>query len=217
MLASDVITPAQALVGDSNGVWATDTICIIFLNDALREIARETLLLEGSISTTGNAVRSGYDLASTLDLILIKRVTYDSVPLAMIEQEAVDRLLVSTTPDNTPSAYYTYSNKVGFFPNPISGDTTAIAITYAKLHSAITATGNTVTVPDTWRTELINFIVARLHERNENWRAAELYAQKFRESLSARKYESQSRDDTFHVVSPDFMDQDYYNWSDGLT
>lgn len=209
MLASDVITPARLLFGDTNAVIATDAACIAFLNDAMREIAREVLTFRTIVTTTGNAVRSGYDMSAVASLILINRVTYDGEPLALMTEEEIDRLMIATTPDGTPVGYYTSGELLKFFPNPVSGDTTAVAISYSKLLTAATTTGSTVSMPDTWRTELIDFIVMRLHERNENWRAAELYEKRFRGSLANRKYEGMTRDDTFLQVSPDFNDLDY--------
>lgn len=209
MLASDIIDPAKLLFGDTNGISATTPLCLAALNDAMREIAREVLTFRTIVTTTGNAVRSGYDMSAVPSLIVINRVTYDGEPLALMTEEEIDRLMISTTPDGTPVGYYTSGELLKFFPTPVSGDTTTVTISYSKLPTAVTAVGNTVSMPDTWRTELIDFVVMRLHEKNENWRAVELYEKRFRTSLSNRKYEGQARDDTFFQVSPDFNDLDY--------
>jgi hypothetical protein len=209
MLASDVINPAKYLFGDTNGVIATDTVCLAFLNDAMREIARQTLVFRATVTTDGDSIRSGYDMSAVSDLIVINRVTYDGEPLALMTEESVDRLLIATTPDGTPVGYYTSGELLKFFPNAESGDTTAVVIQYSKLLTAAAAVGSTISMPDSWRTELIDFIVMRLHERNENWRAAEMYNLRFNASLANRKYEGQTRDDTFLQVTPDFNDLDY--------
>jgi len=212
MLASDVITPAQILFGDTNKVVATDAACLAFLNDGIREIARQTLLFQATVTTTGAAVRLGYDMSAVPDLIVINRVTYDGEPIALMTEESIDRLLVMSTPDGTPVGYYTSGQNLKFYPRPLSTDALAVVITYSKLLTAATAVSSTVSMPDNWRTELIDFIVSRLHQRNENWRAAEYYDKKFASSIADRKFEAQARDDTFLQVVPDIMDQGDSMW-----
>lgn len=211
MLASDIIDPAKLLFGDTNGIVATPTACIAFLNDGMREIARQVLAFQTIVSTTGNAVRSGYDMSAVPSLIVINRVTYDGEPIALLTQESIDRLMTASPPDGPSAGYYTSGELLKFFPVPVAGDATVVTISYSKLLAAVTAVGNTITMPDSWRTELIDFVASRLHQRNENWRAAEYYDKKFASSLADRKFEGQTRDDTFIQVTPDVNDMDMYD------
>jgi len=208
MLASDVITPAKLLFGDTNGVIATDTVCLAFLNDGMREIARQTLLFQAIVTTTGGAVRLGYDISAVPDLIVINRVLYDGEPIALMTEEFIDRLLGVTAPDAAPVGYYTSGQLLKFYPRPVVSDPVAVVISYSKLLTAASALSSTVSMPDNWRTELIDFITSRLHQRNENWRAAEYYDKKFMTSVADRKFEAQARDDTFFQIAPDVMDQE---------
>jgi len=216
MIGSDISVPATYLFGDTNGVVATTDVLLAAVNDAVREVSRETLLLNGTLASTGNAVRSGLELNTEEDLIVIKRVIYDTKPLALMAQEMIDRLFIYDSPDGEPQGYYTDGTLLRCFPKPTSGDTTVVTINYAKLHANLAALGDTILFPDSFRNDLINYTVMRLHERNEAWKAAEIFDTKFKNSMSSRKYESMSRDDTFHVVTPDVVDQDF-TWGEYLT
>jgi len=129
-----------------------------------------------------------------------------------LTEESIDRLLIATVPDGIPVGYYTSGQNLKFYPRPLSTDATIVVITYSKLLTAASAVGSTVSMPDNWRTELIDFVVSRLHQRNENWRAAEYYDKKFAASIADRKFEAQTRDDTFMQIAPDIMDQNDSIW-----
>lgn len=206
MIGSDVIVAAQSIFGDARKVTATDALGIIALNEGMREIARETLMLTGIISNTGNSYTSGLDLTATTDFILVKRITYDGVPLSLMDRETIDRMLLSQTPAGVPLAYHCEGYLLELFPVPVSGDTTVVKVYYAKLPTAIAAVGDTIGLPDVWKTDLINYVTMRFHEKNENWRAAENCLNKWNAGLSNRKFEGTTKDDSFRVIGPDYAD-----------
>jgi len=208
MLVSEIIARVQTGFGDSNQVMIYDNHVIDWINEGMLEIVRETQCLSkredaGQASAYNNSAGVGVS-----DMLLLKRVYYLDEPLLLLEPEALDRLGYKTN-TGTPIGYYTEGSRIFMFPTPLATDTTKITLFYVPMPVLVTATSETPGIPLYYHGDLAEWCLAKAHERNENFRAAELIMQRFNKNLSQRKFESLSRDDTYRTVQPDVMDQEY--------
>jgi hypothetical protein len=208
MLVSEVITRVQNGFGDSNQVMIYDTHIMDWINEGMLEIVRETQCIskmENSMQASAFNNNAGVGIA---DMILLKRVYYDTTSLLLLEPESLDRLGYAPQ-GGVPVGYYTEGSRIFLYPNPPTTDTTKITIFYVPAPVAVTATGDAIGIPFYLHGDLAEWCLAKAHERNENYRAAEVIMTRFMKNLSKRKFESLSRDDTYRTVQPDPMDQEY--------
>jgi hypothetical protein len=203
-----VISRVRAIFGDSAGVVLKDEHIVAWINDAQLDIARETeyKVLTDSTNDASDFI-GGVEIEN---MLLLRRVAYGSKPLALVDKESIDRMGVYSASGTTPQAYYMDGESIFLFPEPSATDTTTVNISYVGAPTDLATSSSDLDIPIRFHTDLVNFCIARAHERNENWAAARTYDERFRANVAQRKFETQSQDDTFHTVGPDIMDNDPY-------
>lgn len=204
------IRRVQSGFGDYNGIVIDDTEIIDWLNEAMDFVVRETQCIKTSLSTPANTFPIIID-----DMFLLDAAYYG------------DRLINFTSDDNitsynpvpmvgTPAVYYLNGVSIYLYPTPAVGDTTSVRVSYVPepTHYTDATPANTVIdLPIPYHNDLVIFALARAHEKNENYRAAELKMQEFNGNVAYRRYEMQMGKDSPYQMVPDpydVVDDNYY-------
>lgn len=208
MLTSAIVSRVQTAFGDSNQVMIFESHIIDWVNEGCLEIVRETQCLTktDSVSAASAYRPPGKTIA---DMILLKRVYYGTIPLALLEVETIDRMGIRNLPEGVPQGYYMDGPTILLFPVPKTTDTTFITVHYVPEPTTVTNVATPPPIPNYYHGDLADWCLAKAHERNENYRASELIMQRFKQNISKRRYESLSQDDSFKTVQPDIMDSDF--------
>jgi hypothetical protein len=208
MLVSEIITRVQNNFGDSNQVMIYDSHIIDWINEGILEIVRETQCISKREDTLLASAFNNSLGVGIADMILLKRIYYDTQALLLLEPEALDRLgYISQT--GIPAGYYTEGNQIFLYPTPIATDTTTMHIYYVPKPAIVATVSDQIGIPFYYHGDLAEWCLAKAHERNENYRASEVVMTRFMKNISKRKFESLSRDDTYRTIAPDVMDYDY--------
>lgn len=204
MNTTQVIARVQNIFGSSMSTTMARSLVVDWINEAQLEICRETHYKVGTnTSNTANDLRSG---VSITDLLLVRTVKYGTKPLSIIDTETIDRMGVRNIADAEPQAYYMVGPTMYLFPQPVSGDTTTITISYVKAPTDLTDADSSLDIPVVYHNDLCNYCIMRAHERDGEFESAAVYEGKFRASMGQRKFEGMSQDDTFRQMGPDIMD-----------
>lgn len=201
-----VITRVQNLFGDSRGVIITPAMILDWVNDAHLDIVRETQYLSTNNTSPANFFIGGNPIG---DMVLLKRVMYGTKPLAMMDVESIDRLGMRESAPGIPQGYYMDGESVFLFPDPLGDDETEVNVIYVVAPTEYTDPGDLLDVPIRYHTDVVTYCIGKAHERNENYRAAEMYAAKFMSGVAQRRFESLTQDDSFTVVGSDYEDEFY--------
>lgn len=207
MDVDDVIRKAGRRFGDSNNVLILAADFFDFINDGQLQIVR----LTGDIKTTNTgAAASTYPLTLPATFIRGERMEYDGNPLKLITKRDLDDLNVDVAdyPDK-PNFYYYYNNQVHLYPDPPVGDTTSVSFIYWSMPTSVTGTGQNLTVPIAHHEDLVTFVVARCHERNENWAMYQQLMNEFNAGLGQRIEEAKVKNDTYPIIQDDYWDSWY--------
>lgn len=206
MLVSDVIRKAGRRFGDSNNVIISQTDFFDFIDDAQLKIVREI----GTIQTTLSGAANTFPVALPANFIESIRVEYGGTPLTLIRPEDLEALSVDET-DYTgiPFHYYFMDEKINLYPAPTSSDTTSTIMTYTKTPTAISSTGASLEIPTMFQEDAVTWVVARCHERNENWTAFDRFVQEFNASIGDRLNKAKLKDDTNQVIRDDYWDTEF--------
>ena len=206
MNVSEVIRKAGRRFGDSNNVLILEADFIDFINDAQLAIAREV----GNILTTDTAAASTYPVAYPTTYIRTERVDYGGYPLQIIDKDDLDdqKIDPTTNPDR-PYFYYFFNNQIHLYPDPPSTDSTSVNHTYWATPTVITTIANPLTVPTKYHEDVVTFVTARCHERNENWQMYSRLMDEFNAGMGKRLEEAKVSDDTYPVIRDDYWD----NWN----
>lgn len=209
MIVSEIISRVQNGFGDSNQIIIRDPHVIDWINEGMVEIVRETQCLSKRESSIVASAFNNVAGVGINDMMLLKRVYYGNDALLLLDSEALDRMgFVPQT--GIPKGYYMEGSKILLFPTPTATDATQMTIFYVPAPVNVTTAADIPGIPFFFHGDLAEWCLAKAHERNENFRAAELIMNRFRANLSTRKFESLSQDDSYRTVQADVMDMDYY-------
>jgi hypothetical protein len=199
---TEIVARVSRLFGDTNKIVVIDADYINFINDAQLVIARSTECL----TTIVTPAASAFPYALPADFMKIKRVVYGQVPLDMIQIEDLDTRAVDLTYRNTPDFFYIRNRQINLFPLQASSDSTVVTIDYANIPVAISALANSLTLPDIYREDVVNFVLAKCHERNENFRSQQAVEEKLAASMAKGREDEYEKDDTYPIVRDDPID-----------
>jgi hypothetical protein len=204
MNVAAVIRKAGRRFGDSNNVLIAEQDYFDFINDAQIAICRVT----GDVLTTNsNPAAATYPLTVPAAFIKGERCDYGGRPLDLIDKDDLDARKIDVTDFlGEPYFYYYYNNQIHLYPDPAVGDTTTVNFTYWSTPTEIISTGTALSVPVSHHEDVVTFVVARCHERNENWNMYGRLMDEFNQNLGLRTDESKIRDDTYTIIRDDPWD-----------
>jgi len=206
MNVADVIRKAQRRFGDSANILITSADFYDFINDAQLQIVRKTG--DVKVTFTGDGSTFPYTLPS--GFISGERLEYGGSPLSLIDQDDLDALGVDETLDRSEPYYYYYNNgQILLYPDPPDADVTPVVFTYRGVPTTI-ASLTTLSLPEIYHEDIVEFVTARCHERNENWGMYEKLMGEFNSRIGDRMHEAFVRDDTYTVIRDDPNDYEAY-------
>lgn len=162
---ANVATEVKAQFGEEGDVQITDAHIIRWVNRGQREIAVRNRYLKGSTDINLVAGTATYDLAVTR-LLQIDSVFVNGSPVQLIPVEDADRNIRYLDPESTASAAqpevaWIDNGVLNLYPKPSLSVTAGLRVKYVQYPAAVTATGNTLGVPDRLFNQLITYCLAQ--------------------------------------------------------
>jgi hypothetical protein len=169
--------------GDPDGRQINDFDILGWINLAQQDIVSQNPLLKETVQT--NVVR-GQDLYTypTENIQYIEALHYDSVPLEPYSfQEAqayiLSHLPESGSPEGTPTIWYERAGQVYIFPKPNTNITNGLRMYYVKQPEDLVLLTDTLSVPDRYFQRVVDLVLARAYQLDENWEAASYKQQEY--------------------------------------
>lgn len=194
---------AKRQFGDEYDVIVNDDDLYGWCYDGETEIIRHT---DSNINVVNTTV--GAFPLSVPDMVSIKRVVIDGKSLVPISIEELDLLAVSTTATGNPAYFYRTDRQLFLYPQMTGA--TAVVVYYNKvpvLMAGATA-GKQFTVPEIYHNDLLHFVLARAHNKNQNHTSESVEMEMFEKSLGIRKEEAQATTEGPQYKLDDPMDYD---------
>jgi hypothetical protein len=210
--------------GDPGQIIVKDNDLADFMNDAELQIARAT----GAVFTTTTNVTAAqlpFSLPGNAMDVTVVRYGMAGPPVnkgVALTFSTVEDLLgkgYSLDMIGPPQFWYliheTAVEKVMAWPKPLSNDTAPVTITYTGTPVPIVAplTSGNFTVQDSWHNSIVTFCVARCHEINKDWQAANQLMGQFTNDIAQTRHEALSGEDTtYPVIRDDPFYRDFGDW-----
>lgn len=201
MTPSEVETAARYKYNASSDTFYTQVEILRYMTQACMELARHAYVIERTYTTTTTAGTQEYSFPT--NTLAIKRVTYDGskmYPINFREDDAVT-LSNSSSTQTGRSLYYTIFNyTLALRPIP---DTSALTLkVYSYSLPSDLAITSALEVPAIFHHDLIDFIVAQMAAKDQNYQAAAYYMQIWNDHvLQAKKLQRRmKRADSFATV-----------------
>ena len=209
--------------GDEYNVIVVDEDIYYWIHEAELDIVRQTasndiqiqvsantfpVMIQGNVmvkrvSINGKAL--SYTTRNELDSLGYS-INYE--PLVQLNPLDGEQIGSSLTSEGTPTQWYWESNRVYLFPKPSLADTFTVDIIYCRVPPEMTEAHHTsFTVPEVFHEDVVKYCIARAHNKNMNWKAAEAEMESYDRNVSTRRNESQSADvPLYKGIDPDDYD-----------
>jgi len=185
----DVINNVTRVFGDEAGVQLSNNDIIRWINEAQREINRQNAVLQQIATTTLNAGQADYSLASItppiyeINSLLINGRRVGNISVSQAE-ESISLADPESYETGAPQFWYEWANTITFWPVPSTAGT--IKIRYTAIPTDIAADNDTLTIPDEYFMDIINYVLKMAYEMDENPEMMQAKSVEFNQSLAER-------------------------------
>lgn len=196
---------AKRQYGDEYDVVVNDDDIYGWCYDGETEIIRHT----GSNTTILNTTVGSFPV-SIPDMVNIKRMMINGKALTPMSVEELDLLGISNVQAGVPTHFYRQDRQLYVYPQEV-GSATAVVIHYNKVPvlMAGTTVGKQFTIPEVYHNDLLHFVIARAHNKNQNHASERVEMEMFEKSVGIRAEEADAT-----TEGPQYKLIDPMDWSD---
>lgn len=211
---NDVSTRVRSGFGDTSGAQLGDSAILLWINDGQREIVNSNPILRAT--KIGDIIAGQYDYTFPSDAVLtIEAIYINGYPIRNMTPQAAREYIQKQDPTKLdtaerPEVWYERAGTITFYPKPSKSITNGLKLEYIKNPAPIAALSNTLTIPDRYFNELVNYVMAQALEMDENYDAANYKQRQFRDGLDRLfTKDTISQDATYGGVLADPLDLTY--------
>ena len=200
----EVAQSVRRTFGDESGVQLEDGDLLRWINLGQYEICRQNKILKrrGTQQTTPGL--QSYVLTLPEPILQIESIRYDGRRLIPTEFTTVDANLEEYPPDakGEPQVWYRWGDEVTLWPAPKRQVGLELYYTAAP-KAAVALTPNAVlAIPDEYFLSLIDFVLAKLHEMDENPESQQVSLQAYAERMASMNDEARAGQSlTFQTIT----------------
>lgn len=176
---------AKVMFGDVDEVQATDADWLRWINNGQREIVAVNPILQDTVLHDITAGTNTYSYPADY-IQYIQQLYYDGVPLTSYSyNEAIEYLLREGTPTTTgtPIIWYTWAQQIILYPTPDETLASGLRIDFVRIPTDLTALTDPIDLPDRYYQTLLDYVLGRVHELDENPEMSSLKRNDFAEGL----------------------------------
>lgn len=174
---TEVANSVKRQFGDPDGRQITNDDILNWINSAQQDIISQNPILKDSAQTN---VVSGQDIYTypSESIQYIEALHYDGVPLEHYTFQEAQTYILSNpdadiVQDVKPSIWYERAGNIYLFPKPLENVTNGLRLFFVRQPANLASLGNTLSVPDKYFQRVIDLVLARAYQLDENWEAAQ--------------------------------------------
>jgi len=191
----NIIKRTQRIFGDTveSQIFVDDIFD--WINEAMRQIARDTEVLEGE--TDLNTSSSTGEITLPIDFIRAKRVNYlgqwiQQTTLADLDRVDFPNDALKVVNGQFANLWYVWGNKLHIYPDPGLNQTGAIHLWYVRLPLEVNTQDDIPEIPDYMHEDLVRFCLMRARELNEEYDQSAKIEQEWKNRVAQTKEQSQN-------------------------
>jgi hypothetical protein len=190
--------------GDESGVQLEDGDILRWANEGQQAIVTRNRVLKRKSTTTVVAGTSDYTFPSE-KIFQVASIELNGSLLPNMTFEDAERRIMADDPSKTevgrPLFWYEWGGEFSLWPKPDIGYT--MVLRYTAYPDKLTGTGTQLlAVSDKYYTPLIDFILLKAYEMDEDWQAAQAKQASFEAALQQQGQEERtSQDMTYGVIA----------------
>jgi hypothetical protein len=189
--------------GDESGVQLEEPDILAFANDGLMEIVAENAILKAR-STANSVINQREYTFPDAKISRVEFIHYAGRLLPNVPFADAQEKLIAYDPAQqqvgTPQWWYSYGETFWLWPAP--DEVASVELFFVRYPDVLTGdSGQLLGVPDKWFNPLLDYMLKRAYEMDQDWPAAQAKESQFRAALNSQaEEESQSQFGTFPVI-----------------
>jgi hypothetical protein len=202
---ADVANAVKRLFGDESGVQLVDNDIITWTNEAQQAIADSTKVLKSKATTSMVNGTNTYSLAAISPKILqIESLLVNGRRIGNMSVAQAEETISTSDPlaeeVGFPAFWYEWAGEVTFWPKPNLD--AEITIRYTAMPGIVSTLNDLLSLPDEFLSDVINFVLKRAYEMDENESMMNYKRQEFENSmLDLTDEERQAQNMTYETVT----------------
>ena len=176
--------------GDESGVQLEDPDIFMWINDAVDEIVKRNHPSKTRSTIPSIVGQADYSL-SALRINQLEAIHYNGRRIPnMPYPNAQENLIGSIAPLAEPTLWYEWAGTITLYPTPPTIQT--IEVLYTQECASVSALTDILPLDDKYYNDIVNFVLQRAYEMDEDWQASQVKEKQFTDSLNAMGEEERS-------------------------
>lgn len=168
---ADVAAAVKRIFGDESGVQLVDNDVVTWTNEAQQAIASSTKVLKSKATTSLVSGTNTYSLSAiTPQILQIESLLIDGRRVGNMSVAQAEETISTSDPlaeeVGFPAFWYEWAGEITFWPKPNLNGT--ITIRYNALPTPVTVTTDLLSLPDEFFTDVVNYVLGKAYEMDEN-------------------------------------------------
>lgn len=207
----DILRNVQRSFGDESGTQLETSDVIMWINDGADEIVKRNRMLKAKSTTPSVVGQSDYSF-SGLNIMQVESIHFNGQRIPnMSFAEAEEQVIGAQgiTPANaSPLLWYEWAGNFTFYPAPQV--IASIEIFYTAQPTHVAATTDVLPLPDKYFGDILNWVLMKSYEMDEEPQLGQLKSQQFDASIQAMGEEER---EAANMTYPTITTLDFDPWS----
>ena len=183
---TDVATDIKRTFGDEAGVQITDSDIIRWIDIGQLEILKNTQILKATSTSDLVAGQTVYSLAS-LKILKIQAIHVNGSPIPFISFQESEQYVAPNDTTNiasgTPQVWTEWAGNIHLYPASSVTVPGGLSIFYLPAPAKLAQLSDSLSIPDTYYNDLINFVLSKAYELDEDPQNSQFKLGQFTQSL----------------------------------
>lgn len=217
MKTSDIIKRVRSIASDSDSIQFTDDDIVDWINDGIRECAKDNQLLQKTASSNLVIGTTSYNLPT--DILKLHSIKVDGQKIRVLNLAEFEAYGGSSEDSGTPVVAYVWAAKVNFYPKPTQALPYVVEYTYDPAlvtNDAHLVTGKDVAppLPVGYHIRLLDYCLAQVAQQDDDMPRYQLKMEEFRTGVHSLKDDEQTQEDYYPMMGISARDsgQEWLEW-----
>ena len=183
----DVFSEVKRAFGDESGVQLTDADLFRWVNAGQLDIVSKSKLLK-AVAQTDIVANQGFYEFPSVAILEVESLHVNGVPTPALTFVEAEEYILKFDPERkdvgTPKIWYSYAEKIFLWPVPDASYAKGLTLYYTPAPVVVSTVGDTLSLPDKYFNTLVQYVLYKAYEMDENFEASSIKMQEMMTNLA---------------------------------
>lgn len=217
MIVQDIMNRVRSIASDLDSVQFSDGDLVNWINDGIRECAKDNNLLQKSAASNLVVGTNSYNLP--VDILKLHSVKVDGQKIRVLNLAEFEAYGGDATDSGTPVVAYVWAAKINFYPKPSQALPYVVEYTYDPplvTNDNVVGTGkpSIPPLPVGYHIRLIDYCLAQVAQQDDDMNRYQMKMDEFRTGVHNLKEQNTTEEDYYPMMGISARDsgQEWLEW-----